>query len=129
MGSSFEDIREILDHVSQKDRVAVCFDTAHAFGAGYDLRNVESVQRTVDELRRVIGLDLLRVIHANDSKGELGSGIDRHEHIGMGYIGEEGFKAILHNDSLRKLPLILETPIDRRGTDVTNLRRLRELAS
>jgi len=129
MGSSFEDIREILDHVSQKDRVAVCFDTAHAFGAGYDLRNVESVQRTVDELRRVVGLGLLKVIHANDSKGELGSGIDRHEHIGMGYIGEEGFKAILHNDSLRKLPLILETPIDRRGTDVTNLRRLRELAS
>lgn len=129
MGSSFEDIREILDHVSQRNRVAVCFDTAHAFAAGYDLRNTESVQSTVDELGRVVGLDLVKVIHANDSKGDLGSGIDRHEHIGMGYIGEQGFKAILHNDILRKLPLILETPIDRRGTDVTNLRRLRELSS
>lgn len=129
MGSSFEDIREILGHVSQSNRVAVCFDTAHAFAAGYDLRNTESVQRTVDELGRIVGLDLVKVIHANDSKGDLGSGIDRHEHIGMGYIGEQGFRAILHNDSLRKLPLILETPIDRRGTDVTNLRRLRELSS
>ena len=129
MGSSFEDIREILGHVSQRNRVAVCFDTAHAFAAGYDLRNTESVQSTVDELGRIVGLDLVKVIHANDSKGDLGSGIDRHEHIGMGYIGEQGFKAILHNDILRKLPLILETPIDRRGTDVTNLRRLRELSS
>jgi len=129
MGSSFEDMREILDHVAEKSRVAVCFDTCHAFAAGYDLRDAESVERTVAELGKVVGLDLLKVVHANDSKGKLASRLDRHEHIGMGQIGEQGFKAILHNDVFRKLPLILETPLDRRGTDVTNLRRLRELAS
>lgn len=129
MGSSFEDMREILDHVAEKPRVAVCFDTCHAFAAGYDLRDAESVERTVAELGKVVGLDLLKVVHANDSKGKLASRLDRHEHIGMGQIGEQGFRAILHNDAFRKLPLILETPVHRRGTDVTNLRRLRELAS
>ena len=129
MGSSFKDMREILDHVAEKSRVAVCFDTCHAFAAGYDLRDAESVERTVAELGKVVGLDLLKVVHANDSKGKLASRLDRHEHIGMGQIGEQGFRAILHNDAFRKLPLILETPVDRRGTDVTNLKRLRELAS
>jgi deoxyribonuclease-4 len=129
MGSSFEDIQEILDHVAEKHRVAVCFDTCHAFAAGYDLRDTESVEKTAAELKRTVDLELLRVVHANDSKGELASGLDRHEHIGMGYIGEEGFRAILHNDAFRRLPLILETPIDKRATDVANLRRLRELAA
>jgi len=109
--------------------VAVCFDTSHAFAAGYDLRAAESVERTVAELGKVVGLDLLKVVHANDSKGKLASRLDRHEHIGMGQIGEQGFRAILHNDAFRKLPLILETPVDRRGTDMTNLKRLRELAA
>ena len=129
MGSSFEDIQEIIDHVTEKSRVAVCFDTCHAFGAGYDLRDTESVRKTVAELKRTVGLDSLKVVHANDSKGELASGRDRHEHIGMGHIGEQGFRAILHNDVFRKLPLILETPIDKRATDVTNLGKLRELAA
>jgi len=129
MGSSFEDIQEIIDHVKEKSRVAVCFDTCHAFGAGYDLRDVASVESTVAELKRTVGLESPKVVHANDSKGELGSGRDRHEHIGMGHIGEQGFRAILHNDVFRRLPLILETPIDNRATDVTNLRKLRELAA
>jgi len=129
MGSSFEDIQEILDHVSDKSRVSVCFDTSHAFAAGYDLRSTESVEKTVAELGRVIGLDLVKIVHANDSKGALASRLDRHEHIGMGYIGEQGFRAILHNDAFRRLPFILETPIDKRGSDVTDLRKIRELAS
>jgi len=129
MGSSFEDIQEIIDCVKEKSRVAVCFDTCHAFNAGYDLRDVASVESTVAELKRTVGLESLKVVHANDSKGELSSGLDRHEHIGMGHIGEQGFRAILHNDAFRKLPLILETPIDKRATDVTNLRKLRELAA
>ena len=129
MGSSFEDIQEIIDRVKEKSRVAVCFDTCHAFGAGYDLRDVASVESTVAELKRTVGLESPKVVHANDSKGELGSGRDRHEHIGMGHIGEQGFRAILHNDVFRRLPLILETPIDKRATDVTNLRKLRELAA
>jgi deoxyribonuclease IV len=129
MGSSFEDIQEIIDRVKEKSRVAVCFDTCHAFGAGYDLRDAESVERTVAELERTVGLESLKVVHANDSKGELASRRDRHEHIGMGHIGEQGFRAILHSDVFRRLPLILETPIDKRGTDITDLRRLRELAA
>jgi deoxyribonuclease-4 len=129
MGSSFEDIQEILDHLAEKSRVAVCFDTCHAFAAGYDLRDTESVERTLADLKRTVGLDLLKVVHANDSMGELGSGRDRHEHIGMGRIGEPGFRAILHSDTFRRLPLILETPIDKRATDVTNLRKIRELAA
>lgn len=129
MGSSFEEIREIIDHVTAKDRVAVCFDTCHAFAAGYDLRNLESVQRTLVELEKAVGLRLLRAVHANDSKGELRSHLDRHEHIGMGQIGQQGFNAILHADTFRKLPIILETPIDKRRTDTMNLRKLRELAS
>jgi deoxyribonuclease-4 len=129
MGSSFEDIQEILDHVAQKPRTAVCFDTCHAFAAGYDLRDPESVERTIAEVKRTIGLDSLKVVHANDSMGKLTSHLDRHEHIGMGHIGKQGFAAILHNDAFRRLPLILETPIDKRGTDVTDLRRIRELAA
>ena len=129
MGSSFEDIREILDHVAEKARVAVCFDTCHAFAAGYDLKDTESVGKTVAKLGEIIGLDLLKVVHVNDSKSELGSRVDRHEHIGMGCIGEEGFKAILQAEVFRRLPLILETPIDTRGTDLMNLRRIRELAA
>ena len=129
MGSSFEEIQEIIGHVKEKARIGVCFDTCHAFGAGYDLRDAESVERTVAELKRTVGLGSLKVVHANDSKGELASRRDRHEHIGMGHIGEQGFRAILHNDVFRRLPLILETPIDKRGTDVTDLRKLRELAA
>jgi deoxyribonuclease-4 len=128
MGSSFEDMREILDHVANKSRVAVCFDTCHAFAAGYDLRDTESVERAVTELKDILGLDMLKAVHANDSKGDLGSRLDRHEHIGLGRIGRQGFSAILHQEVFHKLPLILETPIDKRGTDVANLRRLRELA-
>jgi deoxyribonuclease-4 len=129
MGSSFEEIQEILGHVKEKGRIGVCFDTCHAFSAGYDLRDAESVKTTMAELERTVGLEPLKVVHANDSKGELGSRRDRHEHIGMGHIGEEGFRAILHSDVFRRLPLILETPIDKRGTDVTDLRKLRELSA
>jgi len=129
IGSSFADLMEILDHVAESSRVGVCFDTCHAFAAGYDLRNRESVEEVIVQLDRHVGVDKLKVIHANDAKGGLGSHLDRHEHIGVGQIGKEGFRAILHADAFRRLPMILETPIDRRATDVVNLRTLRELAS
>jgi len=128
MGGAFENIRYIIDRVEQKNRVAVCFDTSHAFASGYDLRSVEALERTLEVLDRSIGLDLLKVIHLNDSRGDLGSRIDRHDHIGLGFIGEEGFKAILRNETVRRLPLILETPIDERRDDYGNLEKVRELA-
>jgi deoxyribonuclease-4 len=128
MGSSFEDVQQIIDRISERERVGVCFDTCHGFAAGYDLRNTEAVQKTLGAFDKILGLRLLKAIHINDSKGKLGSHIDRHEHIGMGFIGNEGFRAILHHQSLKDLPFILETPIDNRRDDVGNLRKVRELA-
>ncbi len=128
MGSTFEEIRSVIDGIDQEDRVAVCFDTCHAFAAGYDLRTEGALSETLGRFDEVIGLDLLRVVHLNDSKGGLGSRVDRHEHIGLGFIGEEGFKTILRNEMIRRLPLILETPIDRRRDDYGNIRKVRELA-
>lgn len=128
MGSSFEDIRHIIDNIAARERVGICFDTCHGFAAGYDLRDTEAVQKTLEAFDGILGLQLLKAIHINDSKGKLGSHIDRHEHIGMGFIGDEGFRAILHHQSLKDLPFILETPIDNRRDDFGNLRKVRELA-
>jgi deoxyribonuclease-4 len=129
MGSTFEEMKRIFDGVENKERVGVCFDTAHAFAAGYDLRTPQGVNSTLTKFDSVLGMRLLRVIHLNDSKGELGSGRDRHEHIGLGYIGEAGFRAFLHHTAVRDLPLIMETPIDSRRDDIGNLQKVRELSS
>jgi deoxyribonuclease-4 len=128
VGGTFEDIRHILDGIGESKRVGVCFDTCHTFVAGYELRTPEGIGETMDHFDEVIGLSLLKVIHLNDTKGDLGSHLDRHEHIGMGIIGEEGFRHILHNRVFSRLPLICETPVDERRDDVGNLRTVRELA-
>jgi len=126
-GSSFEDIEHIASRAGDRSRVGVCFDTCHAFAAGYDLVSEGAVEHTLRRFDEIISLDELKLVHLNDSKGALGSRIDRHEHIGMGKIGEKGFRNILKS-RLRQLPLILETPIDYRRSDVENLRKVRELA-
>jgi len=127
MGSSFEDIEYIASRIEDRTRVGICFDTCHAFAAGYDLVSRGAIEHTLQRFDEVIGLEELKLVHLNDSKGSLGSRIDRHEHIGMGKIGEKGFKNILKS-KLGQLPLILETPIDKRRSDVGNLRKVRELA-
>lgn len=127
MGGSFEDIRFIIDRIDVPERVGVCFDTCHGFAAGYDLRTDDAVEDTIKKFDQVIGFERLKLVHLNDSKGSLDSRIDRHEHIGMGEIGEEGFKCVLRS-KLGQLPLILETPIDKRRSDVENLRKVKELA-
>ena len=127
MGSSFEDIEHIASRIQNRARVGVCFDTCHAFAAGYDLVSRGAVQHTLQRFDEVIGFQKLKLVHLNDSKGGLGSKLDRHEHIGMGKIGESGFRNILQS-RLGQLPLILETPIDRRRTDTENLKKVRELA-
>ncbi len=129
MGSTFEDIKFIIERLKHKDRVGVCFDTCHAFAAGYDLRSEGAVDESMDKFRKIIGINLLKAVHLNDCKGELGSGRDRHEHIGMGFIGEDGFRAVLHHDALRGRPMILETPVDLRRDDAGNLSKVRELAN
>jgi len=128
MGGSFEDMQQIIDGVDQRGRVGICYDTCHGFAAGYDLRTPERLEMTLGQLDAAIGMDRLKVVHLNDSKGKLGSRIDRHEHIGLGHIGNKGFRTILHNELIRKLPLILETPIDTRRNDEWNLRKVRRLS-
>ncbi len=127
MGGSFEDIQHIVERLSYPERVGICFDTSHAFAAGYDLRSHKSVDEIIRKLDATIGFEKLRLVHLNDSIGDLNSRIDRHEHIGVGKIGEEGFRHILRS-RLGRLPLILETPKDARRSDVENLGKVRELA-
>lgn len=127
MGGSFEDIQHIIGRLSRPEWIGVCFDTSHAFAAGYDLRTQKAVEKTIRKFDTIIGLEKLKLVHLNDSIGDLNSHIDRHEHIGMGKIGEEGFRNVLRS-SLGRVPLILETPIDARRSDIANLRKVKELA-
>jgi len=128
VGSSFEDITAVLDCIEKKDRVGVCLDTCHAFGAGYDLSTEHGLEFTLSSFDDLIGLGRCRLIHLNDSRGQLGKGLDRHEHIGMGNIGENGFVRILSNEFFRSRPLICETPVDERRNDSANILKVRELA-
>jgi deoxyribonuclease-4 len=128
VGSSFEHIRGIIDGLADTARIGVCFDTCHAFAAGYELRTPEGIAATLGQFDEQVGLANLRVIHLNDTKGEKGSGLDRHEHIGMGFIGEDGFRHILHNPVFAALPLICETPVDERRDDRGNIAKVRELS-
>ncbi|MGC8557478.1 MAG: deoxyribonuclease IV [Nitrososphaeria archaeon] len=111
VGSRFKDLGEILDLINDK-RAGICFDTCHAYAAGYDISSDRGLQSTIGEIDKYIGLNQVKLVHLNDSKSKLGSGLDRHERIGRGYIGSKGFKTILSNSSLNKLPLILETPVN-----------------
>jgi deoxyribonuclease-4 len=127
MGSSFEEIKKILERIEQKNMVGLCFDTAHAFAAGYDLRSPETINETFRRFDQILGLRLLKVVHLNDSKGDLGSSRDRHEHIGLGFIGDAGFRALFQHEAVRELPLIMETPIDERRNEMGNMEKVREL--
>lgn len=127
MGSSFEDIKYLVSRVKIRERLGVCFDTSHAFAAGYDLVSQGAVHYTLQRFDEVVGLEEIKLVHLNDSRGGLGSKVDRHEHIGMGKIGERGIRNILRS-RLGQLPLILETPIDWRKSDIGNLKKVRDLA-
>ena len=129
MGSTFEEIQRIIDGVEDKERVGICLDTAHAFAAGYDIRTPNGVNATMKKFDSALGLAHLKVIHLNDSKVPLGAGRDRHEHIGLGYIGEEGFRALFKQDAVQGLPFIMETPIDERRDEAGNIKKVRELSS
>ena len=130
LGWRFEQLAFIISHVEKKEKVGVCYDTCHTFAAGYDIRTKEACQRTFREFDRIVGLEKLRAFHFNDAKRELGSRIDRHEHIGRGQIGLEGFRFILNDERFRSLPMILETSKeDYEGgkMDPVNLKILRSL--
>ena len=127
LGYKFEHLAEIIDMVElQKNMIGVCFDTCHAFSAGYDIRTFEAYNETMDLFNEIIGFKKLKAFHLNDSKFDIGSKKDRHEHIGKGFIGLEGFKAIVNDKRFRDIPMILETP----GGDIgykENLKVLRSL--
>ncbi|MGD8372129.1 MAG: deoxyribonuclease IV [Syntrophobacterales bacterium] len=128
LGSSFEEIAYILSNSQHGDALGVCFDTSHAFAAGYDIRTHETYAHTFASFDQIIGLHRLKFFHINDSKQPLGSRVDRHEHIGKGKIGLEGFRLLLNDGKFQRHPMVLETP---KGKDLKedkkNLKVLRSL--
>ncbi|MCX7798019.1 MAG: deoxyribonuclease IV [Melioribacter sp.] len=125
LGYKFEQIRKIIDMVEDKDRISVCIDTCHIFAAGYNIKDPKEYKSVIKEFDEIIGLDRLQCIHMNDSKKELGSRIDRHEHIGKGFIGLEGFANIMNDKKLERVPKILETPKEKdQKEDLENIKIL-----
>jgi len=126
VGSTFHEISQIIER-AESDRVGVCLDTCHAYTRGYNIAKRQGLSEALNELDSHVGLGRLHLVHLNDARDPLGSRLDRHEHIGLGNIGEEGFKVIL-NSVLREVPMVMETPVDERRTDVDNMRKAMELA-
>src|SRR2546427_2768584 len=128
IGYRFDQIGNIMDATKESERLRVCFDTEHAFAAGYDIRTREGYERTFVEFDEAIGIDRLAAFHLNDSKKEFNSRVDRHEHIGKGQIGVEAFRLLLNDKRFWGLPMCLETP---KGPDLKedqeNLALLRSL--
>jgi len=127
VGSNFEQWSEIFSKCKQKNRFGVCFDTCHAFAAGYDLRKKQNVEKTLKEFDELIGFENLKILHLNDSKGMLNENRDRHEHIGLGQIGDEGMTEIIKIMNKKKIPMILETPIDEKRDDFGNVEKVKSL--
>lgn len=129
IGWSIEQLEEIINF--SEGRAGICIDTCHLFSAGYPVHRRDGFERTMEEIKKRIGFEKIKVIHVNDSKGDCGSRVDRHEHIGMGKIGEDGFKFFINYEPFRALPFIIETPRgktpDGMDMDVVNMERLKRL--
>ena len=110
LGAAFSEIAYILENSTHSNRLGVCFDTCHVFAAGYDIRTPETYEETFSEFDRIIGIDRLKFFHLNDSKNDLGSRVDRHEHIGKGFIGLPGFCLLMNDSRFADHPMVLETP-------------------
>ena len=128
VGSNFTQLAEIFFSLEPADRFGICIDTCHAFAAGYDLRNEKGVKKTFEEFDKKIGLKHIKILHLNDSKGELGSHLDRHDHIGLGQIGSTGLSKVIKLMNKNKIPMILETPIDERRDEFEDIGTAKELA-
>lgn len=128
LGSTFEELAAMIAGCQQPERLAVCFDTCHALAAGYEFRTPEDYQAMVQQFDQIIGLERLTVFHFNDSKKDLGSHVDRHTHIGQGFVGLEPFGYFLNDPRFQDRPFLLETPKDNDPQDdIDNLNRLRAL--
>lgn len=128
IGHEFSQIKTILNGVNHP-MLGLCLDTCHLLGAGYDVVSKEGIAATLEELGRYMDLNLVKVVHANDSQKEINSRIDRHAPIGTGFIGRQGFVNLMAHPKLKKLPFILETPPETIEQDVQVMRELRELAA
>jgi deoxyribonuclease IV len=120
IGSTLEELAGILEKLP-RNGYGMCLDTCHAFASGYDLKTADACNKFIDKFDKILGLEVLKFIHMNDSKGDIGSHLDRHEHIGLGKIGIDGLKSILNMKSLKDLPVIMETPIDSTRDNSKNL--------
>lgn len=133
LGYRFEHLRTVMDGVREPDRLAICFDTAHALAAGYDLTSAAGAKGVLQELNDVIGARHVRVLHVNDSRVPRGKRVDRHEHIGKGHVARAAFGVLLRHCAFTHVPKILETPKGEddkgRNLDTLNLQRLRRLAA
>ncbi len=125
LGHTFEEIAAIINNSAQSERLVVCFDTCHALTAGYEFRTPESYQAMMAEFEQIIGLERLKVIHINDSQNDFGSRVDRHTHIGEGFIGLEPFGYFLNDPRLKNIPFLLETPVKKDPQD--NIKNLETL--
>ena len=130
IGHRCDEISEIIEKVENKERIGVCIDTCHIFAAGYDIRTKEKYDSFMKEAENSFGLNYLKCIHLNDSKKDLGSRLDRHEHLGLGFIGEDAFKFIMKDKRLAEVPKILETPHEADGKDMNfvNFNKLYSMA-
>ena len=122
VGSDFKQLGEIFKQLKPGKKFGVCIDTCHAFVAGYDLRTAEKVKETFKEFDKHVGIENLKILHLNDARGELGCNLDRHYHLGLGGIGEEGMKSVVKFANKKKIPIILETPIDDDRNDFENVK-------
>lgn len=127
IGCRFEQIAEILGALDGLP-VNVCLDTAHTFTSGYDISTKAGLKSTIRAIDRSFGFDRIKLIHCNDSKAVLNSRVDRHQHIGLGHIGADAFHRLTHVEKLRRIPFILETPVDKERDEAWNLARLQELS-
>ncbi|MGI9149223.1 MAG: deoxyribonuclease IV [Chloroflexota bacterium] len=129
LGARFEQIGGLFDRLGRDARLGICLDTAHTFASGYDLRAGDGIEQAVEEIDRSMGLDRLRLIHANDSRVGLGGAVDRHENIGQGLLGEQAFERLLAHSALGHLPWVLEVPgYEDKGPDQRNIEALKRLA-
>ena len=128
VGSDFTQLEEIFSKCKPSKKFGICLDTCHAFVAGYDLRTKEDVTKAIKKFDDSIGLKNLKILHLNDSKGELNSNRDRHDHIGLGEIGKEGLGEIVKIMNKNNIPIVLETPIDDIRDDFENISKAKSLA-
>ena len=122
VGSDFKQLGEIFKQLKPGKKFGVCLDTCHAFVAGYDLRTQEKVKETFKEFDKHVGIGNLKILHLNDARGELGCNLDRHYHLGLGGIGKEGITSVVKFANKKKIPIILETPIDDDRDDFENVK-------